>query len=211
VAVVTISRQYGAGGLRVAAAIADAFGFRQAGREVVEEAARRLGMDPGLAQSRDERAPDIVEEIGRALAAGTPPLGGAPMLPFQDQAPDDRSLAEATKKVMISLADAGGYVIVGRGSQAALAGRADTCHLALVGELKDRVRSVAEWQHIDEHQAKALCHRVDSERAGYLRHFYGVDIANPLLYDCVLNTSRLGVQAAAELAIALARRKLSLA
>lgn len=209
-AVITISRQYGAGGLRVAAAIADALGFRQAGREVVEEAARRLGMDPGLAQSRDERAPAIVEEIGRALAAGTPPLGGA-MLQFQDQAPDDRSLAEATQKVMVSLADAGGYVIIGRGSQAALAGRSDACHLSLVGELKDRARSIAEWQHIDEHEAKALCHRVDSERAGYLRHFYGADITNPLLYDCVLNTTRLGVQAAAELAIAVARRKLGLA
>jgi cytidylate kinase len=210
VAVVTISRQYGAGGLRVASAIADALGFHQAGREVVEEAARRLGMDPGLAQSRDERAPAIVEEIGRALAAGTPPLGGAPIL-FQDQAPDDRSLAEATRKVIISLADAGGYVILGRGSQAVLGGRGDTCHLCLVGELKDRARAIAEWQHVDESEARDLCRRVDSERAGYLRHFYGVDIANPLLYDCVLNTTRLGIQAAAELAIVVARRKLGLA
>ena len=209
-AVVTISRQYGAGGLRVAQAVTDALGFRLAGREVVEEAARRLGVDPGLAQARDERAPAIVDEIGLALAAGTPSLGGAPSLQFHDQTLDDRALAGATRKVIVSLADAGGYIILGRGGQAALAGRSDACHLALVADPHDRARRIAEWQHVDEREASARCHRADAERAGYVRRFYGIDIGNPLLYDCVLNTSRMGLPEAADVAVALARRKLGL-
>ena len=210
-AVVTVSRQYGAGGMRVAPALADALGFRLAGREVVEEAARRLGLDPGLAQTRDERAPAIVEEIGLALAAGTPPLGGASTLQFHDPTLHDRALADATRKVIVSLADAGGYVILGRGGQAALAGRADACHLALVADPHDRARRIAEWQHVEEREASARCHRADAARAGYVRHFYGVDIGNPLLYDCVLNTSRLGLPEAADIAVAVARGKLGLA
>jgi cytidylate kinase len=210
VGVVTLSRQYGAGGLRVAPVLADALGYRMVGREVVEEAARRLGIDPDVVEALDERAPAIVEEIGLALAAGTPPLGGAPTFQFSEQTSGDRALAEATRKVIESLADTGGYVVVGRGGQAALATRSDACHLSLVADIRDRARRISEWQHVDEKEATGRCHHADAERSRYVRHFYGVDIADPLLYDCVLNTSRLGVPGATQAAIAIAKQKLGL-
>lgn len=202
-AVVTLSRQYGAGGLRVGPALAEALGFRFVDREIVEEAARRLGVQPEVAEERDERAPAIVEEIGLALAAASPEFGIAAVPEL-----DDRAMAEATRRVILSLSDAGGYVILGRGSQAALAGRPDACHIALVGDLGDRARRIMEWQNVDEREAVSRCERADAERAGYLRHFYRKDIRDPLLYDAVLNTSRLGLEATAELAVTVARRKL---
>jgi cytidylate kinase len=206
VAVVTLSRQYGAGGLRAGPALAEALGFTFVDREIVEEAARRLGVQPEVAEERDERAPAIVEEIGLALAAASPELGIAAVPEL-----DDRSLAEATRRVILSLAETGGFVILGRGSQAALAGRKDACHIALVGDLADRVQRIMEWQNVSEREARSRCERVDAERAGYVKHFYGKDIRDPLLYDCVLNTSRLGLEPSTELAVAAARRKLGLA
>jgi cytidylate kinase len=174
-------------------------------REIVEEAARRLGVEPGVAQDRDERAPGIVEEIGMALAAASPEFGiGA--LPQAD----GRTLAEATRVFILSLAEAGGYVILGRGSQAVLAGRSDACHLALVGDLEDRVGRIMRWQGVGESEARSRCERVDAERARYVRHYYGRDIRDPLLYDSMLNTSRLGLEGATELAVAVVTRKLAL-
>jgi cytidylate kinase len=203
VAVVTVSRQYGAGGRRVAPAIAQALGFTFVDREIAEEAARRIGVDPKVAEARDERAPAIVEEIGLALAAATPGFGltGLPEL-------DDRTLAEATRRVILSLADAGGYVILGRGSQAILVERTDACHLSLVGELRDRAQRVARWQEVDTKEAAARCERVDAERANYVRRFYGRDIRDPLLYDAILNTSRISLDLASDIAVEAARRKL---
>jgi cytidylate kinase len=202
-AVVTVSRQFGAGGLRVARALAETLGLRLVDRELVEEAARRLGVDPEVAQSRDEQAPALVEELGLALAAGTPEMGLATV------ALSDQALAEGTRGVIRSLADAGDYVILGRGGQAALADRSDVCHVALVGDLEDRVRRIMQWQGLPEHAARSQCERVDGERAAYVRRFYGVDIRDPLLYDCVLNTSRLGIRGAADAAASVARRKLT--
>lgn len=204
-AIVTVSRQYGAGGMRVGPAAAKALGFTFVDREIVEEAARRLGVEPDVAQDRDERAPAIVEEIGLALAAASPEvgIGALPQI-------DGRTLAEATHRVILSLAEAGGYVILGRGSQAVLAGRSDACHIALVGDLEDRAKRIMEWQGVEEREARSRCERVDAERAGYVKRFYGRDIRDPLLYDSVLNTSRLGIEGTTELAIALARRKLAL-
>jgi hypothetical protein len=205
--VVTVSRQFGAGGLRIAPALAEALEFRLVDRELVEEAGRRIGMDPAVAKGRDERPPAIVEEIGAALAAGTPPFVGAPLSQIGPSL-SDRALAEATRLVILSLADAGGYVILGRGAQAALSRRPDACHIALVGELSDRARRVAASRGIPEGDARALCGRVDAERAAYVRRFYRADIRDPLLYDCVLNTSRLGPDGAMVVALEAVRRKL---
>jgi cytidylate kinase len=41
-----------------------------------------------------------------------------------------------------------------------------------------------------------------------VRRFYGVDINDPLRYDAVLNTTRLGTDGAIEAGTAIARRRL---
>ncbi|HEX2089048.1 MAG TPA: cytidylate kinase-like family protein [Actinomycetota bacterium] len=209
-AVVTVSRQYGAGGFRVARDLADALGFRLVDREIVEEAARRIGWDPEAAKARDERAPALVEEVGMALAGAGHSAGAWPPLFAPPPSVDDRSLARATGAVIASLADAGDYVILGRGGQAVLKDRPGACHIALVGDVGDRVRRIMEWQGVDEREARSRCHRVDADRAGYVRRFYGVDIRDPALYDCVLNTSRLDLERAVAVAVVAAREKLSL-
>ena len=204
-----MSRQYGAGGLRVSKAVAEALGFQLVDRELAEEAARRLGVDPQLAEARDERAPAVVEQLGLALAAGTAPFG-APPPGYEEQVLDANALAAATRRIIESLAEAGGYVILGRGAQAILADRADACHVSLVGRPEDRVKRIMAWQGVEQKDAERLCRDHDDERAHYVRHFYGRDISDPLLYDVVLNTSRLGLDAAAQAAVDVARRKLSL-
>jgi len=209
-AVVTVSRQYGAGGFRIARALADALRFRLVDREIVEDAAKRIGWDPEAAKARDERAPALVEEIGMALAGAGPSLGGGPPVFVPPPSVDDRSLARATGAVIASLADAGNYVILGRGGQAVLKNHPAACHIALVGEIPDRARRIMEWQHVDEREAIARCERVDADRAGYVRRFYGLDIRDPAFYDCVLNTSRLTLDDAVAVAMVAAREKLGL-
>jgi cytidylate kinase len=202
--IVTVSRQYGAGGLSVAPAIADALGYRFADREIVEQAAARVGLDQDLAEHLDERVPALVEKVGLALAAASPEFGlVAP------PAADDRLLAEEVRHVLESMASAGGFVVLGRGGQAALHDRPDAVHIQLVGDLGDRAARIMRSQGLPEAHAKEACRRVDAERAGYVRRFYGVDITDPLLYDAVLNTSRLGAGAAAKAGAEIARRRLA--
>lgn len=201
--VVTVSRQYGAGGLEVAPALARALGYRFADREIVERAAARVGLDQDLADHLDERVPALVEKVGLALAAASPEFGlVAPA------SADDRLLADEVRRVLESMASAGGFVVLGRGGQAALRDRSDAVHLQLVADLEDRAARIVRSQGLTEHEARDACRRVDAERAGYVRRFYGVDIADPQLYDATLNTTRLGTAGAAEAGAAIARRRL---
>jgi len=203
VGVVTVSRQYGAGGQRVAPALAEAIGYRFVDGEVVERAAAEAGVDPEVAQNLDERAPALVEKVGLALAAASPEFGLSSPPPA-----DDRALAEGVGRVIASLAAVGGYVILGRGGQAVLRDRPDACHLQLVADLEDRARRVVESQGVSRDEARERCRRVDADRAAYVRRFHGLDIADPHLYDAVLNTSRLGIDGAVLAAETMARHRL---
>jgi cytidylate kinase len=200
--IVTISRSYGAGGVRVAEALARELGWRVVDRELAEEAARRLGVEPEVAEALDEKVPALIEEAGLALAAAELPMG----VPASHLA--DRALAAAVRTVIESLAQAGGYVILGRGGQAVLRDRGDAVHLQLVGDLDDRARRIAGWQHVTEQEARDQCRRVDQGRAAYVRRFYDVDINDPLLYDAVLNTSRLSIEGAARTGVEVVRARL---
>ncbi|HEX9376319.1 MAG TPA: cytidylate kinase-like family protein [Actinomycetota bacterium] len=204
--IVTVSRQYGAGGLSVGPALADALGYRFADREVVEQAAARVGLDPDLAEHLDERVPALVEKVGLALAAASPEFGlVAP------PAADDRLLADGVRQVIEAMAEAGGFVVVGRGGQVILGDRPDACHLQLVARLGDRAARIARSQSRSVDEAREACRRVDADRAGYVRRFHGADIRDPLLYDAVLNTSRLGIEGAVRAAVAVVRARLGLA
>jgi cytidylate kinase len=199
---VTISRSYGAGGVRVAEALARELGWRKVDRELVEEAARRLGVEPEVAEALDEKVPALIEEAGLALAAAGLPMGVPPLHL------EDRALAGTVRTVIESLAQAGRYVILGRGGQAVLRDRNDAVHLQLVGNLEDRARRVAGWQDVPEREAREVCKRVDEGRAAYVRRFYDVDINDPLVYDAVLNTSQLGIEGAARAALEVVRGRL---
>lgn len=199
---VTISRLYGAGGIRVAEELARELGWKKVDRELVELAARHVGFGTELADAFDERVPALVEEAGLALAAAELPMGFAP------PRLDDRALADAVREVIGSLADSGGYVILGRGGQAVLREREDAVHLQLVGDLEDRVARVAASQGVHPRDARDMCRRADEGRAAYVRRFHGVTITDPLLYDAVLNTSRLGLEGAAAAALRIVRARL---
>jgi hypothetical protein len=201
---VTVSRQYGAGGLRIGPGIARAIGFRFVDRELVELAARQLGVDPGWAREHDERVPDVLENLGRALAAATPEFGIPPPPVL-----DDRAMADAVRNVVHSLADSGGYVILGRASQAALADRPDVASVWLVGDPEDRIARVVASQGLQPKEARERMERTDRDRGDYVKRLYGRDIADPRLYDAIINTSRLGLERATRIAVGVARIKLA--
>src|SRR3954447_25178677 len=73
--ILPVPRLYGAGGMTVATALADALGYRFADREIVDQAAARVGLDGDLADHLDERVPALVEKVGLALAAAIPEFG----------------------------------------------------------------------------------------------------------------------------------------
>ena len=78
---ITVSRQFGAGGSEVARRVAAALGWRVVDNELIEAVAARAGLPPERVAEREERCATFVERLARTLAAGSPRSFRRPIRP----------------------------------------------------------------------------------------------------------------------------------
>ncbi|HEY3934605.1 MAG TPA: cytidylate kinase-like family protein [Gemmatimonadales bacterium] len=200
----TISREFGAGGSAVAETVARRLGWRLVDNQLVEEIARRAGMTPEEAQSRVERGPTFIERVARAMAAATPEA----LTPGNVQPPEleEARIKLITEQVVSDSANEHA-VLVGRAAGAVIARRADALHIKLVGTLEYRRQVIADRLGISLEQAERQVRDVDAHRTEYHRRWYQRDWRNPQNYHLVINTGWVGLDRASDLIIDLVTGK----
>ena len=201
--VITISRQYGAGGSDVARRVADALGWSVVDNELVERVAERAGISTAEVAERDERAPGFVERLTRTLAAATPDLFPPPGGTVADL--DEATLVRITEGVVGEMAGKGRVVLVGRAAPAVLAQQEDALHVKLVAPRPFRIHAASQRLGMDPAEVVKIVDDTDTMRARYHREYYHRDWADPLNYHMVLNTGALGLAGAAAVIVARAR------
>ena len=201
--VITISRQYGAGGSDVARRVASALGWSVVDNELVEQVAQRAGIPLVEVAERDERAPGFVERLTRTLAAATPELFPPPEGTVADL--DEATLVRITEGVVGEMAGRGRVVLVGRAAPAVLGQQEDALHVKLVAPRAFRIHAASQRLGMDPAEVVKIVDDTDAMRARYHREYYNRDWADPLNYHMVLNTGALGLAGAAEVIVARAR------
>ena len=202
---ITISRQYGAGGSEVAARVARALGWRVVDNELVERVAVRAGMAPEDVAQLEERVSTFIERLARTLVAATPELlvppeagGTAPTLSEDD-------LVRVTELVVEEVAAEGRVVLVGRAAPAVLARERDAIHVKVVAPREWRIRTAAARLGVSAEEAAKVTDETDKMRARYNRQHYQRDWNDPENYHLTLNTAALGLDGATEVVVARAR------
>jgi len=207
-AVVTITRQYGAGGSLVAQLVAERLGWTVIDNEFVGEVAKRAGLPPEDVAAREERAPSLLERLAAALALAAPEMVG-PAAQVEDAEADEPRLIRITEHVIAEAAAQGRVVLVGRGASAYLgtAGEgAEALHVYVVAPTAARVRAVMERQSQSEAEATRAIHEIDAARERYLERYYRRRRDDAANYHLVVNTAWLGYDGAADLIVELAHR-----
>lgn len=201
--VITISRQFGAGGSEVAQRVATALGWRVVDNELVEEVAARAGMSPTEVAEREERAPSFMERLTRTLAAQNPEL-----FPPQDgtvKEMDEASLVRVTETVVGELARQGKVVMVGRAAPAVIGQQENALHVKLVAPKAFRIPAISARFGLSPEDAAEQLGEVDSHRSRYHKDYYQRDWNDPVNYHMTLNTGLLGLDGAAAIIVARAR------
>jgi len=200
---ITISREYGAGGSSVARTIAERLGWKLVDNQIVEEIARRTGMTTAEAQERVERSPTFVERLIRALAASNPEL----LTPASVQPPDaaDAQLKQITEQVVAESAS-NHAVLVGRAASAVIGRREDALHIKLVGSVEYRRGVIAERLGVSLEEAARKVRDVDAHRAEYHRKWYARDWFDAHNYHLVINVGWVGLEGAAEIVVGMVKR-----
>ena len=181
--VITISRQFGAGGHTVAEALANRLGepWEVWDRNIIEKVAESANVQKEMVRALDEHSRTWVDETMR-FAIG---------LGIMEQATFRKHLA----LVLASLAQQGHTITIGRGANFILPA---ALNVRLMANLETRANTVMQLETIDHAHALKRIQQVDKERADYTRHYFDRDINDPRAYSMVLCVSDLGIEAAVE-------------
>jgi cytidylate kinase len=202
---ITISREYGAGGSEVAARVARALGWRVVDNELVERVAARAGLAPEDVAQLEERVSTFIERLARTLVAATPELVVPPEAGGTASSLSEDDLVRVTELVVEEVAAEGKVVLVGRAAPAVLARERDAIHVKVVAPREWRIRAAAERLGVPPAEAATVTNDTDKMRARYHRQHYQRDWNDPANYHLVLNTAALGLDGAADVVVGRAR------
>ena len=108
---ITVTRQYGAGGSQVAELVAKALGWPVIDNEFVDEVARRAGLSAAEVAQREERAPGLLERLARTLAAASPELF-ITQSTVSDAERDEKTIVRMAERIIHEAATIGRVVLV---------------------------------------------------------------------------------------------------
>ena len=229
--VVTISGTMGSGAREVGPLAAEILGIHYVDREIMVDAARRLGVSAEALAEPDERSAGFRERLANMLRAflersamagvGDPLIGGGSLevllarsygemgaeVASSAQELDDALYMKTLSAIISELGQKGNIVILGRGGQMILRELPTALHVLIQAPLELRIPRIVERDQLTPEEASKRIHDLDSGRAAFHRKFFKVDVDNPCLYDLVLNTSRLPYTVAAETVALAARAK----
>lgn len=181
----TVSREFGSGGGRIAKIVAERLGWRLIDRELIEAIARSAHVDPQIVTRFDERVESWMGRMNRRAMRGAALAAG--VAPEEENCFDPDVMVEMTHRIVEQAHDEGACVIVGRGAQCVLQNKPDTFHVFVYAPFCDRVcrlRSrLGSGVNIEER-----IHAVDGERAHYLQQTFGKAWNNPHLYDLMISS-----------------------
>jgi len=203
--VVTVSREFGAGGGAFAKELGGRLGWPVLDHDIVRRVAERLRMDEETVEHFDEHPPSLLARIAGVLVIPQPDLMEFPPV---EGVPSHDQIAHASTRVIRDAAASPPLVVVGHGSQCILAGRPDALHVFLHAPFEARVRRIVERLHVDAAVAPALVRRADHERRAYVQRYFHANWRDALLYDLQIGTAKVTTAEAATLAERLIRGRM---
>jgi cytidylate kinase len=202
---ITISRQYGSGGSEIAERVARALDWHLYDNAVVNEVAKRLGMQPAEVSAREERVPSLPERIASAMALGMPEV--MPTVADLAMQPSEERIVEMTRRVMEEAVLAGPAVLVGRGAQCMLASRADALHVFCYAPAEALASYAVTNLGVAREDAARVVAENNHHREQYVKRHWKRDWRDFANYHVCVNTAWLGIGGASELIVQLARER----
>ena len=204
--VITIAREFGAGGETVGRLLASRLHLEYLDGKIVDEVARRLKVGKEVVESYDEKTGSLLDRLLRQLATvdfSTPQDMAAWVPPHGEMAWDPRkSVLAVTQEIIRRSAAAGDAVIVGRGAAFLLLDHPEVLRVFLHAPFEFRVEALVRHEGRSADDARRYLKERDANSGAYIKQVYGHNWLGPDHYDLCLDTSRLGHERAVEVILA---------
>jgi cytidylate kinase len=202
-AVLTISRQFGAGGRTLGEAIATRLEYRYVEEDLIKELAIKAKVSARQIKEFEERGiSKLLKFLDKIVSASY-----VDRLSSDDyRYVDEEIYMGAIKTVIEDLYHDGNVVIIGRGGQYILKGCENVRRILLIGSLEHRVRFMMERYSLSEARAAKAIRRADQIRTRFLNLFASEGAHDdPLTYDLTINMEQLSMEEAEGVVVGLIR------
>ena len=195
-AVITISRQFGAGGKTLGKMIADEFGYTFADSEIIKMVAEMANVSTHFVET-------VEKEAGGKFSKFISKTVSKPLLErvLKDERGyiDEEIYLDYLVLIIAQMGDDGNVVILGRGSQYILNDHPDAYHVLLIDEFENRVQFMMTNYDLAKSRAAQVVRAEDKRRKNLYQKLGKSDYDNPFLYHLVLNMDKVNLGKALQL------------
>lgn len=197
--VITIARQFGAGGKTLGSRVAEKLGYVLIDEEIVEMVALEANVSPDWVDS-------IAKETGsegflRRMMSKLGPFRKGYVEVAMEKNPgylDGNLYISLLHRVVPQIASQDNVVIIGRGGQYILADRPDTFHFLMIADLEHRIAFMMRHYNLDRKQAQLIVEKQSKRRLSLYRYFSRTDYDQPDLYHMVFNMNKIELDEAVQ-------------
>ncbi len=192
-AVITISRQFGAGGRTLGEMIAQKLNYQFLDDLIIQELAEKANVSTDFVKSMERTAGGKISKfISRMLSSNY-----IERLIGTDRGYlDEHIYVDLLHEVIMNFAKQDNVVLVGRGGQYILHDFEGAYHLLFVAEWQDRIKFMQQFYDISDAKAEKAVKHGEARRSSLYKKFGKEDYDQPHLYHLILNMSKLSLEQA---------------
>ena len=167
--IITLSRELGSLGTRIADTLSERLGYCKLDKNSLEVLLKESGMTESQLEKDDEKKPGFWEQFTL----------------------EKERYFVFMKAAMYRFAEENDCIIIGRGANVIFRGIPGALKLRIIAPSKIRVARLCERLGMDEQHALRMVHQSDHDRAGYHKYFFNAVWDSPADYDLVVNTAAI--------------------
>lgn len=203
-AVLTISRQFGAGGITLGKMVSEKLGYHFYDEEIIQLVAKKAKVSKHWVESMEKEAGGKFQRLISGLVSKSLVER---ILDDQRGYIDEDIYVDLLHKVIRKIAGEGEAVIIGRGSQYILRDHKDASHVLLVADKEHRIKFIEERYNLSTDKATRVVSTEEKKRTVLYRKFGKEDYDQPVHYHMVLNMNKTDLHTAVKLMCRLVTSK----
>lgn len=192
--IITIGRQFGSGGREIGLKLSERLGIKFYDKELLNEAARESGLSREVIEQFDERPVNsLLYSLSMGLVQGTHPTA------LNESTSLESQIYMAQFNAIRRIADTEDCIIIGRCADYVLRDVPDVMSVFIHAPIESRTRRIAKLYELDRDKAKKLIDKKDKVRSSYYNFYSDRRWGASTSYSLTLDSSKTGIDGAAEL------------
>ena len=187
--VITIARNFGAGGKSVGLALSKELGIPCYERQILTMASEKSGIDEKLFVDMDERL------NGGFLAKKLASMPFSTVLePREKDFTSDNNLFNIQADILQTMARSESFIVIGKCADFVLRPYGNVINVFIEAPQSACIHTIMERTNVSEQRALQMYKKTNKYRSEYYNHYtYGGEWRDPMNYDLVLNSYKVGI------------------